>query len=102
MSFDSVVEKIFTIADINSDNQTYCDFIKIPLWDFPMFDGITFNQMKYTIGDLKPSLVPFNAQLKELSEQIFTIPFTSENQDEIKQLCSDKLNQFVKPVQQTI
>ena len=102
LAFDSVVEQLFEYVDINIASDAPYEFVKIPLWDFPLLDGMKFNQVKYTQQDLKPSLQEFTKHFDELSAQLFTLPFTSENQAEIIALAKEKIGAQVSPVQQAI
>lgn len=102
MGFDSIVEQLFTHIDIDASRSSPCDFIKIPLWDFPLLEGIKFNQMKYTRKDLNQALQEFSKHFDELSKQLFQILFTAENQAEIVSLCRQKIVANGKPVQQAI
>ena len=102
MSFDALVEADFKHIDFDSSDNQFCDFIKIPLWHFPMFDGITFNQMKYTLDDLKPSLKPFKEAFAQLKDELFTKQYTLETFAEIKQNCREHLQAHIGPIQQAI
>lgn len=102
MSFDGIVEEIFTFTELDSIENTGFDYIKIPLWDFPMFDGITFLEMKHTCEDIKQALQSYNVMLDELMAKLFKIPFTTENQIEIKHLCTDNITPFILPIQNSI
>ncbi len=102
MSFDSVVEELFEYVDIIVANDASCDFIKIPLWDFPLLNSMKFSQLKHTQQDLKPSLQEFTKHFDELSKQLFQIPFTSKNQTEIIALAKEKILGHASPVQQAI
>ncbi len=102
MEFDGIVERLFTHVDIDATGSTSFDFIKIPLWDLPLIEGIKFNQMKYSQQDLKASLQEFTKHFDELSEQLFKMPFTLENQAEIIGLAKEKIMAQALPVQQAI
>jgi hypothetical protein len=102
MSFNGIVEELFTFVGFDSPDNKLFDFIKIPLWHFPLFDGISFNQMKYTLEDLKPALKPFKEQFGELSALLYKMLFNIDCLAEIKQLSSEKLSDHISPVQQAI
>ena len=102
LSFDSVVEQLFEYVDINMANDAPCDFIKIPLWDFPLLNSLKFNQVKHTQQDLKPSVNEFTTHFDALSQQLFQMPFTSKNQAEIIALAKEKILEHASPVQQAI
>jgi hypothetical protein len=99
---DPSVQDIFSSTAFDSNDMAACDFIKIPLWDFPLFVDITFDQMKYTRNELQPALIPFKSNLKELFGLINAMEFSTANLARIKQLCIEKISQHIAPVQSVI
>ncbi len=99
---DHSLDDLLGFSVYDSIENSLCDFIKIPLWDFPMLHGLNFAQLKYTRDNLQPALIPYNLKLKELSEEIFNMPFTIENQTQLKQICKDKLEHLIQPIQESI
>ena len=102
LALDTEVENLFSFSLYNSAETVDAEFIKIPLWDFPLFDDITFLQMKYTRDDLTQALHAFKTEYNQLFNKLFTIPFTKDNQQEIKKLCDDSITHHIEPVQQSI
>jgi hypothetical protein len=102
LGMDGIIDELFTFTLLVSADEKTCDFIKIPLWDFPKLDELNYAQLKYTRDDLQSALSPFRSQLKELSDSIFSLPFTIENQTQIKHLYKRKLNSLIKPIQNSI
>jgi hypothetical protein len=100
--FDDVVEEFFTCEDYDVQKNHSCDFIKIPLWGFPMFTDVTYPQLKYTRDLMKPVLAGFNDNLKQLTGQLLQMQYTPENQADIKQLCCEKLQSHRQPIQQAL
>ncbi len=101
-SFDKSIDKLFTFTLFDSMEIAACDFIKIPLWDFPFLESLKYLQLKYTRDDLKACIKPFHSQLKELMEEIFPISFVIENQLQLKQLIKSKLHPLIDSIQQSI
>jgi hypothetical protein len=79
-----------------------CDFIKIPLWVFPPFGDISYQQIKFTRDNLHPGMLKFKMLLNEMADQLTNITFSAENFKQIKQLYNDKLNEHIQPVQSMI
>ncbi|MEI8204415.1 MAG: hypothetical protein WCH34_15440 [Bacteroidota bacterium] len=96
---DPIVDELFSHHNIESKNIDDCDFIKLPLWDFPQFIDITYQQMKYTRDQLQDVLKPFKTDLKELLEKLLPFPFNQENLPEIKQLCLEQISKHINPIQ---
>jgi len=65
-------------------------------------ESLSYTQLKYTREDFKPALLPFKLNLKELSDEIFSIPFLPENRSQLKQLSRDNLMHLTEPIQQAI
>ena len=101
-SLDEKLEEFFTPTLLDAPETTDFDFIKIPLWEIQLAKELTYNQIKYTRDDLQPALLPFKANLKELSEELIGINFLPENMARIKQLCREKLLEHIAPVQQSL
>jgi|WetSurMetagenome_2_1015567.scaffolds.fasta_scaffold286784_1 hypothetical protein len=102
LSLDAVVEEIFTFECYYAEDNNTSDFIKIPLWKFPIFADITYPHLIYTRDMLKTVLYEFNDKLKQLSGQLLQLQYVPENRAEIKRLCYDQLNGLQQPVQQAI
>ena len=75
LSFDNVVEQLFSWSDFDKINLQAFEFIKIPLWDFPMVNDLTFIQLKYTRADLKLMLEQFYIKFYDCLRQLFAMPF---------------------------
>ncbi len=101
-NIDSSVEQIFSFELYNETQHNPCDFIKIPLWDFPVLKNMTYQELKYTRNMLQEKLVPFNENLKNLSSEIFDIPLSPENNSLLKNLGSDKLMAYKSSIQKEI
>ncbi len=102
MAFAFKVDSLFTNSNLDKIEDNGFDFIKIPLWDFPAFPDILFTQMKYTRDNLLPHLIDFKKDLGELSDQLIDISFLPENHQQIRQICTKKLNHHLQPVQNII
>jgi hypothetical protein len=102
MSMDGICEGLFTFSLHDSANETGYDFIKIPLWHFPKLEDLNYAQLKYTRNDIQGILLPFMSKLAELSASIFSLPFTRENQTQIKYLYKTKISHLVDPIQNSI
>ncbi len=102
LAFGTHVEEIFKPKLIHTPTHQPFDFIKIPLWDFPLFEGIKFKQMKHAQQDLKPALREFTQGLEELKKQLAQLPFTAQNYAEIEDLCQQKIMANAQPVQKAI
>jgi len=102
MAFESVAEELFSLCLYDNPDNCNAEIIKIPLWSFPVFDGISFFQMKFTRDYLLPALLEFKAQLKKLSSEVFNIPFEPVNHPKIKQLCQESIEQHIVPVQKSV
>lgn len=99
---DDSIEKLFSFSLFNSAESGACDFIKIPLWDFPPFSGLSFEQMNYTREQLKPAMASLVDKIKILSQQIFPLSWGEENLNKIKQLCTEIIEPQIATVQQAI
>ncbi len=102
IAMDDKLTEYFTCTMLDEDETTVCDFIKIPLWDIPVAEGLTYNQIKHTRADLKPKMMPFTNDLNELAEAFKTIQFLPKNIQTIKELCRKKLSEHIMPMQQSI
>ena len=102
MSFDSVVEQLFTFTELGFVDDAPFDFIKIPTWDFPLMEGIKFNQIKFTQQELKQPMQEFSVHMDDLLEQLFQIPFSAAHHAEIINLCNEKIVANAPPVQNAI
>lgn len=101
-AIDGSVDEIFNFTTLDSIENEACDFIKIPLWEFPPFVGLNYAQMKYSRENLSLPLTPFKTNLNELSRELFNISFSQENIPHIKQICNEKLSALIAPVQKSI
>ncbi len=104
LALDFCMEEHFSfspISLINSD-EAFPDFIKIPMWKLPLLKNMTHQQLKYTRQDLQPKLLDFQKQLNELYEDLVNINYSSDNFDQIVQLCNQKLSHHIEPTQKTI
>jgi hypothetical protein len=102
LSLDAVVEELFPWESYDAEENNTGDFIKIPLWKFPMFADITYPQLKHIRNELKTALSGFNDNLQKLTGQLWPLQFIKENKTDIKRLCYDGLQRFQQPVQQAI
>ncbi len=102
LSFDIMVEELFgfTLPDVTELKNF--EFIKIPLWDFPCFEGMKYPQMKYTRDDLQPALYSFNVQLDKLSKLLLEIPFSNKTAGKIKQMLNETIGEQWEPIQKKI
>ena len=99
---DGSIEDYFNFSTIDASENETVDFKKIPLCELPSFIGITYKEVKYTRDQLQEVLKPFKTHLKDLSDELFKLPFTNESQPQIKQLYNEKLSQFITPIQPAI
>lgn len=102
LALDKCVEEMFHYAMFNTAENAACDFIKMPLWNFPLLEELNYAQLKFTREDLQLALAQFSSELTDLSESLFQLPFTLDNQTQIKHLCESKLWQLIHQIQQTI
>ncbi|MFH1004071.1 MAG: hypothetical protein V1781_01015 [Bacteroidota bacterium] len=100
--FSKEVEDIFRFSQIDSQDNTETDFIKIPLWDFPLLFNLNYNQMKYTRENLQSVFHPFIVHLKEFLKDVSEITFSPENFSLFKKLFTSKLNPVIAPIQKPI
>ncbi len=99
---DYGIEKLFSFNSLITENEILCDFIKIPLWNFPSFKEITYDKMKYTRDELLPILSSFKLQLIELIGKLNEISFVDENMNLVNQLCIENINHHISPIQTKI
>ncbi len=102
LSLNHIVEKLFTFVDGDGYSDIPFDFIKIPLWDFPLLDDISYPQMKYTREDLKKALYDFNINLKSLISILFDMHYTYEDNYIFLQIFTSHVKPSAKVVQQAI
>ena len=102
MGFDEILTEKFAGATFDNAVDIDCNFIKIPLWDVLVDEGMASDKIKYTRSDLQTAMKPFKARLNELKEELNTIQFVTENLEEIEKLCKEKILEHVMPVQQAI
>ncbi len=102
MGFDEILIEKFAGATFDNAVDIDCNFIKIPLWDVPVDEGMPVDKIKYTRSDLQTAMKPFKAHLNELKEELNGIQFVTENLVEIEKLCEEKILEYVTPVQQAI
>jgi len=102
LAFADVVEELFSFSIYDTPGNDDVEFIKIPLLDFPMFDGLSYLQMEYTWYDIRMPLEPFLLQLCNFANELFQKSFQPNNLLEIKQLCIDNITEHIKPAQQVI
>ncbi len=100
--FDEIVDKKYSHAFLDTQDEADFEFIKIPILNLPVSGEMNYNQIKYTRDDLQPALIPFKAKLKELKEELFQLKFVPENISTIKTLCREKLIAQANAVQQSI
>lgn len=102
LTMDIAIEGLFKHTTLDSDQLEFSDFIKIPLFNIPPFLGMKYEQIKYTRNSLQEGFAPLKKDLQDLSEQLFNIPYTAENQHQIRQLCNEKIVPHVEPIRQKI
>ncbi len=102
LAFNPVVEDLFSYCLFDSNENDEVEFIKIPLWHFTTFEGITFLQMKYTFEEIRPSFIPFFKFICDFPEQLFKKSFIEDNIEDIKQLCKESIVQYIEPFQNVI
>ena len=102
MGFDEILMKEYVATTLNYEDDDEGDFIKIPLWDVPVAEELTYDKIRYTRNDLQTTLKPFKAHLSELSDELAKIPFVLEHIPKIKNLCREKILDHIVPVQQAI
>ncbi|MEI8203746.1 MAG: hypothetical protein WCH34_12070 [Bacteroidota bacterium] len=102
MGLDFMIEQLYNFANFDTPANDCIDFIKIPLWRFPFTEKLNNAQINHSRNQLQPVVSQFKTHLKELSDAIFPLSFSTENLSEIKQLCHNKLIRHIAPVQQTI
>ncbi len=96
------IEKLYKHVDINQLNGDTFDFIKLPLWKFPIVSKMMFLQLKYTREDIKSGLSLFHMQLKECLTALCELSFTIENFEKISTTLRDKIISLKEPVQHAI
>jgi hypothetical protein len=101
-SIDGQFVALFNPATYISTPTNDYELIKIPLWSFPHFAEITYQQIKYTRDNLQPGLQKFKEQLKEISDMLSQICFSSENFQQIKQLFDNRFFETIVLVQNLI
>lgn len=101
-TFDVHVEQEFTFTEFAATHALTSDFIKIPLWKFPMMTDMEFFQLKYTREDLKKPLHAFHPQFNECVKAMSELPFTADNCEKILHLFNQKIMPFQQPMQQAI
>ncbi len=101
-AFDFQVEQEFTYTEFAATNALTSDFIKIPLWKFPMMTDMEFFQLKYTREDLKKPLLAFHTQFNECVKAMSELSFTADNCEKILHLFKQKIMPFQQPMQQAI
>ena len=102
LSLNHVVEKFFTFVDGDAYSDMPFDCIKIPLWDFPLLDDITYAQMKYTREDLKKALYECNFNLQAFVLVSHDKHYNYKDNREILQIFTNHVKSPVKDVQQAI
>ncbi len=100
--FDEVVEDLFSFCLSDAPDKNNIEFIKVPLFDFPLFEGFTYLQMKYSIQDLKTVLTAFKKSFDELCLRLYDMTFLPESLEEITQHCLQSIMPHKQPVQQAI
>lgn len=102
LSLNHIVEKLFTFVDGDAYSDMPFDFIKIPLWYFPLLDDFTYAQMKYTREDLKKALPPFNQGVEILLSLVIDKQFTNEISESLLAVLNKHMKPLVKQVQDAI
>ncbi|MEI8201588.1 MAG: hypothetical protein WCH34_01155 [Bacteroidota bacterium] len=102
LAFDQIIETLFPFSTLQSPKNETDGFIKIPLWNFPPIIGLTYEQIKQTRENLAPAFAPFKEDLKDISDQLFKLSYSSENFYTILQLVKNKLMPHLSPLQQSI
>jgi hypothetical protein len=102
LSLDDSVETLFTPCNNQPINDDTGDFIKVPLWSFPPFIGLTYDQLKYTREQMHNVLGVFKIKLRELQNELFRIPYKPENFKRIKQMSCEFIEPLVAKTQQAI
>ena len=101
-AFDTSLDTLFKPTQLDDIEDHDFDFISIPLWKIPPLFGMTYEQMQYSRDNLREPLDPFKNKLKELSMQLFPLDFSSENMQQIRQLCIEKIIPYQKSIQKNI
>jgi hypothetical protein len=99
---DQNVEEKNRFITLESNDYESCDFIKIPLWKFPILADLSYDKLKHTRDNLVAALQPFKNQCKELNEKLAEISFAKENLKEITQWCKESIANNIVPVQSAI
>ena len=102
LSFDRVVEQLFTFTNFAEIHEPTFDYIKIPLWHFPDVTEMVFAQLKYTHSDLNTALISFNEHYYACLEQLFDISFSKENYQKIVDFVGEEIMPFQESMQQAI
>lgn len=102
LCLDEGIEKLFGFCLFTEIELGFNDFIKVPMWDFPQFVGITYEQMKHTKDNLQSVLEPFKIQLENLADQLMKISYSPDNLKQIKQLLNENLMHHKTAVQHSI
>ena len=102
MGLDEILAEKYVSITLDNEDSVACDFIKIPLWDIPVDEGMASDKIKYTRSDMQTAMKPFKAHLNELKEELNEIQFEQENISEIKNRLREKILEHVIPVQQAI
>jgi hypothetical protein len=99
LSIDGQFVALFNPATYFSTPFNDSELIMIPLWNFPHFTDINYQQIKYTRDNLQPGLKKFKEQLKEISDLLSQICFSSENFQQIRQLFDNRFFETIEQVQ---
>ncbi len=100
--FDAVVEELFSFSLFDIPAKDDVEFIKLPLWHFPLFDGFTYQQMKYSRDDLRSVLEAFKASFREFSVALYKLPFGAGNFEELKLLSEQLILPHKERIQESI
>jgi hypothetical protein len=102
LCLDEIIEDLFAFSILAENNAEAPAFVKLTLWNFPPIVGLNYNQIKYTRNELQSALHPFKEFLKDLSELLFLIPYSSDNFAKMEELCNEKINEIIPAVQKSI
>lgn len=101
-AFDSQVDTLLNPTQLDAAQAQDFDFISIPLWNMPHLLGMTYEQLQHSRENLQKPLTAYKNDLKELSKQLFPIDFSTENMQQIKQLCTDRIIPYQNSIQKDI
>ncbi|MEI8203678.1 MAG: hypothetical protein WCH34_11730 [Bacteroidota bacterium] len=101
-AIDFVVDCILSKSLVDSHEGAPTHFIDIPMWFFPSFMYLNYEEVKFIRDDLQPKLASFKADFKALADELFHIPYLPETIEQIKELCRGRILHHIKPIEEAM